>query len=140
MRELKFRAWVQPDSFNQKPTMFTGFGFADIYSGYDEANVYCKDGQTWAEPDWETAKLMQYTGLKDKNGKEIYEGDILKERTGKLSKVVWELDGWFVSGKWPDGYGPLSVQLPDAEVIGNVYENPELFSNVNRIKKIERDQ
>lgn len=142
MRELKFRAWVQPDSFNQKPTMFTGFGFADIYSGYDEANVYCKDGQIWAEPDWETAKLMQYTGLKDKNGKEIYEGDILSfkanytnKTAGRLNAVVeitpYKLELVIGNDRY-NAYEETDEFPYTAEVIGNIYENQELLSNVNK--------
>lgn len=91
-------------------------------------------------------KLMQYTGLKDKNEKEIYEGDIVKliplnsERLKELGrkwyehlKVEWGAysDGEYVTNveTWMIGINPLSEELLDetVEVIGNIYENPELL-------------
>ena len=77
-------------------------------------------------------RLMQYTGLKDKNGKEIYEGDVLTTGDVYLYKVVWEDFGFDLIhqyGRW----GPLS-RFPklledfskDCEIIGNIYENTEL--------------
>lgn len=77
--------------------------------------------------------VMQYTGLKDKNGKEIYEGDILKyvvpadgEITDQDVEYVEEVifdDGIFCV----DGYVPVSCFNDEAEVIGNIHENPELL-------------
>lgn len=92
--------------------------------------------------------LMQYTGLKDKNGREIYEGDVLefeREDEGFFGKhdepvlirheVRWDTHygaGWNFGVSHKDGDRRWSYPEPpeDAEVIGNIYENPELVKGV----------
>lgn len=80
--------------------------------------------------------LRQYTGLKDKNGKEIYEGDILRSRTELLYLVKYnEYDAGFYAydvfeGKIQNGINSLNrdiIKSYDLEVIGNIYENKELL-------------
>jgi uncharacterized phage protein (TIGR01671 family) len=66
--------------------------------------------------------LMQYTGLKDKNGKEIYEGDIVNG-THRFGLVIFKDAGFFVYDEHLDE----SVEEDEIEVIGNIYENPELL-------------
>lgn len=105
MREIKFRAW------DGEKMVFTDYVIA-IDGTRNRGNRYLE--------------LMQYTGLKDKNGKEIYEGDIIA-------------GGWVVT--WHNG--GLRMHLPkifegtiyldfstsmECEVIGNIYENPELLN------------
>lgn len=77
----------------------------------------------------------QYTGLKDKNGQEIYEGDVLRDNESTV--IVKFVDGGFsvdyktIGGKWRN-YSDLFDYLDDyeGEVIGNIYENPERIPEV----------
>jgi hypothetical protein len=72
----------------------------------------------------ENYPLMQFTGLKDKNGKEIWEGDIIRYAADYdyyVSYVEWGED----EAMWILQYNPL-WEFDDVEVIGNIYENPEL--------------
>jgi uncharacterized phage protein (TIGR01671 family) len=79
----------------------------------------------------ENAILMQYTGLKDKNGKEIWEGDVVRVKWGGIGDVVFE-DGGFVSrgesGRVKYPVCESDVAARELEVIGNIYENPELVN------------
>jgi uncharacterized phage protein (TIGR01671 family) len=102
VRELKFRAW-------SKPTMFYNVDFRQ-----PEGNV-----------------VMQYTGLKDKNGREIYDGDILRG-FGGLVECYWDegADGCYGGSEFRQHRAFRGVvRSTDCEVIGNIYESPELLEN-----------
>ena len=75
----------------------------------------------------EKETVGQYTGLKDKNGKEIYEGDVVWCRAGKHSSGLWEYEERFVAEYgWTQSMLEMSM-CDEIEVIGNIYENPELL-------------
>ncbi|HGJ9545853.1 TPA: YopX family protein [Streptococcus pneumoniae] len=92
----------------------------------DDRDIYCYD--------FDEIELMQSTGLKDKNGKEVFIGDIVKCTRGCLHEVYLEKEygGTFIGGM-PSIYlkGLLSgyAWTEDEEIIGNVYENPELLED-----------
>lgn len=122
MRELKFRAWDQ----------LTGkmyYNVQDMYDGWSEEEwssdeIYLTGIPTTSFGAIISSKIpvMQYTGLKDKKGFEIYEGDIVRTETG-VGEVWDRLGCWFVSlGK------ELGYYNDQIEIIGNIYENPELLS------------
>jgi uncharacterized phage protein (TIGR01671 family) len=116
-REIKFRAWDKKEK-RMLPVDAVNFFNKSIVS--NRARGEHSGGQLG----FIEVELMQYTGLKDKNGKEIYEGDIIKSGNGALGVVKWrhfgfEQDMIKTLGWW--------VIQEDGEVIGNIYENPELL-------------
>lgn len=76
---------------------------------------------------FERLELMQYTGLKDKNGVEIYEGDVLRVRGGLFHQGYWEIDRIVKVDKIYDLYMPW-YNDEEFEILGNIYENLELLA------------
>lgn len=148
MRKFKFRFWDR--KFNK---------ISDI----EELSIR-HDGQIWwmisdgslksmretiyYEPIYARANRfipMQYTGLKDKNGKEIYEGYIVRDNNGYIGWVEWVAPKFKVAHKQVD-YKSFSIVNDEEvfswyidyvsleknlwEIIGNIYENPELLDDI----------
>ena len=109
MREIKFRAW---DNYSMLLWEWLDTSLNCVWTAIN--------AQQYDNPE---PILMQYTGLKDRNGKEIYEGDIIKEDYYLI--VSWrnlESCWGFTNGDvFSDFY------MNGTEVIGNIYENPELL-------------
>ena len=145
MREIKFRAWDKIDERiivdDQKfiPVKVTSKGVMRLSPHYEEKLYKFIDDNRF--------DLMQYTGLKDKNGKEVYEGDIVKivykdcegggwhsiskEKGRVYFDVYWGVKfdcsdaTQRTADSWKSTIGTRDVQ--DVEVIGNIHENPELL-------------
>lgn len=126
MKEIKFRCWYDNHMFD----------VTDIDFAYKRINLTGADIITFKD-----GELMQYTGLKDKNGKEIYEGDIVKidDDVAKVFKIksigkVKYFEGLFLVQNG-DIIGLLSSLFAlsninyrlRGRVIGNIYDNPELL-------------
>jgi len=77
--------------------------------------------------------LMQYTGLKDKNGKEIYEGDIVRHATDEgVYKVIFEDGGFYVKNLFE--YDFQTINEYPLEVIGNIFEDKHLLKEESKWK------
>lgn len=128
MRVPKFRAW---DKISKKmfPVMMIDFG--QSYVMIEEINGL------WCERDFDEIELMRPTGLKDKNGKEIFEGDIVKYKYKKCTFTdIATYSKFYAFFGLKDDTGDLicsfdwlleNVGKDGFEVIGNIYENPELL-------------
>lgn len=128
MREIKFRAWEK--------NLKTMIPVDSIDFKAELINIEL----AWRM--FEEIELMQYTGLKDKNGVEIYEGDILSQHPGgihfdeedyqlvivKKTEYGWSPHVDVIGHKAHDYKGNLFEYI----VVGNIYENPELFEEITK--------
>lgn len=125
MRAIKFRAW---DKVCKEMFYNSELANGDIMVIHLDGRIELSDDDTYKPDDF---ILMQYTGLKDKNDKEIYEGDIIRHDWG-LNKITFE-DYSFTAEQILTFDGKYNCNLylsdigSDCEVTGNIYENPELL-------------
>ena len=118
---------------------FRAYDSGSLYRMYQPDEVMVGDGNIWIIDEGGVAcewivnndlNLMQSTGLKDKNGKEIFEGDVLGTKDGLLNGVVEyrsDLGMWTNSLIRYNNFERLCIIALSKEVIGNIYENPELL-------------
>lgn len=130
MREIKFRAW------NKNFKKMYKIGQITLEKGTWNYEPDNREYIGMSIPYQPSFVLMQYTGLKDKNGKEIYEGDIVEIKgysnkgynTG-LVKEIYVVE--FKDFCWSCGTKSLlnlaTINWASIEVIGNIYDNPELL-------------
>lgn len=129
MREVKFRAFDK----RAKKMIFTGFHLMGEVMAFNGIEQYLfktkRENETTLEL-WNNIETMQYTGLKDKNGVEIYEGDKYKTENNCYGEVIYE-DGSFWCRSYPDKRFPNrqdmlihAVQM-GIEIIGNIWEDKE---------------
>lgn len=119
----KFRMW---NRITSQLHLVDGLYFDDKEAEYvDDDNVLRFIG-------FKNIELMQSTGLKDKNGKEIFEGDILGTKDGLLNGVIEyrsDLGMWTNSLIRYNNFERLCNVATSREIIGNIYENPELLED-----------
>ena len=133
----RFRAW---DTTNKEM-------FKDTFAITESGQVVVVEQESVASlPDYvfvEHLVIMQSTGLKDKNGKEIFEGDIVKRYKSPFHKAKWEYQietvlkekaSLLLGREFGKNFGTIPFDSPFAksdllEVIGNIYENPELLED-----------
>lgn len=108
MREFKFRAWNKADNEWWEGGGYVTFTFENMTSWEDWPRC-CR---------FEDLVFMQYTGLKDKNGKEIYEGDVFRFYSPAFETTLIK------AIEWPFDHTMLDCE---GEVIGNIYENHDLL-------------
>lgn len=121
MREIKFRAWDGEKFYD--PIIYIGKVFRDGRAFEDYIPSECD-------------QLMQYTGLKDKNGVEIYEGDIVEVKSWhedeEGSTLLCDSNSYMKRDivKYHTKYPFVGFRLQEGgRVIGNIYENPELLND-----------
>jgi len=150
MREIKFRAWdekyrimIYPENLDKILKRFEGTDafFEDPLYAPDELYPFSEikflRGISILQEEYkDRLKIMQYTGLRDKNGREIYEGDIVRfkdwwdeEMVGEVRYSEKDMAFTIVNDFW-DGF-PI-MYADDLEVIGNIYENPELLEEAEK--------
>ncbi len=113
MREIKFRAW---DKQNKR---LVTVSLIDLK--YEGILFEVENGSNSRK--FDEVELMQFTGLKDKKGVEIYEGDIFQK--GELKGIIeWKQYGWGYTLIKPMFH--MQFTMEDVEIIGNIYENHEL--------------
>lgn len=125
MRELKFRAWSEEHklfyydaAIENGEVVLLDYDFS--FNGWNGVKAVIIDD----------AIIEQYTGLKDKNGKEIYEGDIVVNTyydDGEMYKILWVDDSVAFGMESLDDMELYKLPLESLEVIGNIHENAELL-------------
>lgn len=134
MREIKFRAW---DKIGKRMGEVNYIKYSNVQ--YNQVSARFKQNEKTFD-EWfnygdkdgcDNIILMQYTGLKDRQGVEIYEGDVLDYDNGIGIKgiVKWYEDGFAIGilGAGDASNKSLYQSTEDIEVIGNIHENPELL-------------
>lgn len=148
MREIKFRAYDSHYKYMNYKVLVGIYGewekvkddenytACSMWIEPEKVDYKCEPHWTHFEPYHKDIHLMQYTGLKDKNGKEIYEGDIVAEKGHYVNsdRLVYQKIQWkenyscWLRGEY-QRLTPKNIKTYQIEVVGNIYDNPELLHN-----------
>ena len=160
MREIKFRAWDKKTK-KMRAVNSIVFHYEEECFDFDNSRLpkvvnlwgkdIIKDKATVLHREIKDVELMQYIGLKDKNGKEIYEGDIIKHlfredtaviKFGKYHNVFDSQKsyhyGFYVDWQTKNtkntrkDLGYWIEILDESNIIGNIFDNPELLNNADK--------
>lgn len=124
MRELRFRAWDKA-----KARMLSNIGFHPHMCCFNEDYQSHEDGAYTLSPEFTNYVIMQYTGLNDKNGVPIFEGDIVrgvlyKDYSEHVGRILYDFNGYRIVTKEKS----MPLDLPEKlTVIGNIHQHPELL-------------
>ena len=147
MREIKFRVWdatLKRLFYPKAPLYVTGSDWPHVAGRIDFKGVWPTTDVSYDEEGWMPSVLEQYTGLKDREGKEIYEGDVIEHIIPDCCYGAGKKARGIVFGRpWAFGIEPINYHGdltcmgdrmtyggPDpirSVVIGNIHENPELL-------------
>ncbi len=130
MREIKFRAWdketkIMMDASYGDWVCFDGTPYTEAAQHYNTPNVEIERTKDY--------ELMQFTGLKDKHGKEGYHKDLIinQSRNGQKPHILEWSDRY---GAWVGKYGNLEYllaeELEECAFVGNIYEYPEMVNSL----------
>jgi uncharacterized phage protein (TIGR01671 family) len=143
MRELRFRAWLKREKIMTIPEYITLFSNGDYVLNWTNVDFENrrKYSAYYSHVKPSTFELMQFTGLKDQNGVDIYEGDVVEFESGAYAQGTWEFQDRgvvkYLDGKWWLKTNKELLDFADycsnvePEVVGNVFENPELLKEVD---------